>query len=216
MGSDESSDEKPKHKVYLDAYWMGKYPVTNAQYAAFVKANGYKKPSHWKGEISANKADHPVVWVDWKDAQAFCLWASKVSDKAVHLPSEAQWEKAARGTNGRTYPWGEEAPNPRLLNFDENVRDTTAVGSYPAGVSPYGALDMAGNVWEWTADWYGEDYYSKSPGKNPTGPASGEKRVLRGGSWGSVVRHVRSANRGCYVPGDTDDVGGFRCAMTNK
>lgn len=209
------SSEKPRHKVHLDAYWIGKYPVTNAQYEMFVKSNGYKKPSHWKkGIIPANKEDHPVINMNWKDAQAFCLWASKISGRAIHLPSEAQWEKAARGTDERKYPWGGEKPNPRLLNFNLNVGDTTAVGSYPAGVSPYGALDMAGNVWEWTTDWYGEDYYRKSPLENPTGPVKGEYRVLRGGSWSSIERHVRSPFRNGYDSDDSCFSYGFRGAMT--
>ena len=247
MGSDEDEpdaddDEKQRHKVYLDVYWIGKYPVTNAQFAAYVKATGYKTSAekigyswvwdfekkegkkvngiYWrKPQIDQNGiakiSDHPVVHVSWKDAQAFCLWASRVSGYSIYLPSEAEWEKAARSVDGRKYPWGNEKPNSRLLNFNMNIGGTTAVGSYPGGVSPCGALDMAGNVWEWMADWYGEDYYQKSPPRNPTGPSKGEYRVLRGGSWDYNERNVRSAYRNWFNPDlRNSDFLGFRCATS--
>ena len=198
-------DERPQHVVYLDAYWIDKTEVTNEQFGRFVDATGYEAGPWWRDE-AAGKANHPVVYVTWFDAKAYCEWAGR------QLPTEAQWEKAARGTDGRMYPWGNEAPDASRCNFDLGVGGTTPVGSYPAGASPYGALDVAGNVWEWVVDWYDEGYYANSPSRNPTGPDSGEYRVLRGGSWYSYSRSVRSSSRtGCF-PDLRDGRGGFRCA----
>ena len=151
-----------KQRMGLDTFWIARAPLTNAQYKVFVEATKYTAPSHWdSGRIPTGKESHPVVNVSWDDAQAFCRWAG------VRLPTEREWEKAARGTDGRTYPWGEAAPNGELCNFNNLVGDTTAVGGYTKGVSPYGLLDMAGNVWEWCEDWY----------------ETGKTRVLRGGAF---------------------------------
>ncbi len=197
------ADEKPQHRVHLDGYWMGKVTVTNAQYACYRAAQG-KRHIYMK-----HKADYPVVNVRWQDAVAFCAWASAQSGMMVRLPTEAEWEKAARGTDGRLYPWGNEAPNAQLAVF--NTEDVRVVGSCPAGTSAYGALDMAGNVWEWVSDWYAADYYANAPDENPTGPASGEYRVLRGGSWFNSVRNLRASVRFRFFPDYADFNLGFRC-----
>ena len=145
-------------------------------------------------------AEHPVVNVNWDQANAYATWAGG------RLPTEAEWEKACRGTDGRIYPWGDEPPTAELANFANNVGDTTPVGSYPNGASPYGALDMAGNVWEWTADWYAADYYANSPPANPPGPATGDVRVVRGGAFDYNENDVRCAARDdCYPNYDVGD-----------
>jgi len=215
MGSDPKkdrsadSDEQPQHRVYLAEYLIARVPVTNAQYKAFVDATGHRAPSHWpRGQIPGGEADHPVVNVSWDDAQAFCRWAG------VRLPSEAEWEKAARGVDGRIYPWGDEPPDRNRCNFNSNEGGTTPVGRYPSGASPYGVLDMAGNVWEWVGDWYDAKYYANSPARNPTGPASGQYRVLRGGSWLVEQWGVRAADRDGYYPAYRDGYIGFRCARS--
>ncbi len=205
MGSTSSDgdaydDEKPQHTVYLDAYWIDQTEVTQGMYAKCVAAGQCSSPLYSSGGDT-----YPVIGVDWNDAQAYCDWA------AARLPTEAEWEKAARGTAGRIYPWGTAAPNANLLNFNVNVGETTEVGKYPNGASPYGALDMAGNVWEWVADWYDATYYQNSPTTNPTGPDSGDYRVLRGGSWSYVAASGRAAYRLWIPPVNRNDDFGFRC-----
>jgi formylglycine-generating enzyme required for sulfatase activity len=207
--------EQPQHTVFLDAYWIGQTEVTNAQYQAFVDAGGYATENLWSAagwtwrserdrtepgcwdNDAFNAPAQPVVCVFWYEAEAYANWLAGRTGERISLPSEAQWEKAARGADGRIYPWGDDFDGTWLNYCDVNCtaewRDerfddgvghrTAAVGSYPAGASPYGALDMAGNVWEWTADWYAADYYAASPTANPTGPTSGDDRVVRGGSW---------------------------------
>ena len=202
MGSnDGDSDEQPVHEVVLDAYWIDKFEVTSGQYADCVEAGACDKPG-----AEANYANHPVVNVSWNDAKDYCEWAGR------RLPSEAEWEKAARGTNERTYPWGDEDPSASLLNYDGNNGGTTMVGFYPAGASPYGALDMAGNVWEWTGSLY-EDYpYDSEDGRENMNALG--LRILRGGSWSNNGWFVRTADRLGGVPVFWLNNYGFRCASS--
>ena len=200
-----SNDELPQHTVYLDAFWIDQTEVTNAMYRLCVQVGSCNTPSNTTFYTDTQFGNYPVVYVSWDDAQAYCQWAG------TKLPTEAQWEKAARGTDGRTYPWGEGISCDKA-NFSHCGGNPVAVGSYPSGASPYGALDMAGNVWEWVMDWYSEPYYASSPRENPTGPTSGIERNIRGGSWSSEANFVRAAYRSAFTPDYHDDNDGFRCA----
>ncbi|MDP3768234.1 MAG: formylglycine-generating enzyme family protein, partial [Dehalococcoidia bacterium] len=204
MGSKDYDREKPRHRVHLDAFSIDKYEVTNALYGRFIQATGRAAPSYWN-DSKWNGSSQPVVGVTWHDADAYCKWAGK------RLPSEAEWEKAARGTDGRKYPWGDQWDVSKA-NADNELGKTAAVGSYPGGASPYGAQDMAGNVWEWVADWYDKDYYKQSPERNPRGPDSGQYRVLRGGSWHDAPYYLRTADRSSSAPDFRNYDLGFRCA----
>jgi formylglycine-generating enzyme required for sulfatase activity len=223
MGSTENADEKPVHQVYLDEYYIDKYEVTNRQYRKFCDATRRTYPSDpdflGMPDYFASRPDHPVVNVSWNDAAAYCTWAGK------RLPTEAEWEKAARGTDSRKYPWGNSEPTGQRCNLadrntdyswstqdDDGYARTAPAGSYPAGASPYGCLDMAGNVWEWCDDWYGENYYASSASNNPTGPSSGSRRVLRGGSWNYGARYLRCSYRYWFEPSYRNYGLGFRCA----
>jgi len=212
MGSDKNSNERPVHEVSLDAYYIGKYPVTKAQFAAFVAATKYDCNGNAIADLKA-KANHPVTHVSWNDAVAFCTWAAKSTGYAIRLPTEAEWEKAARGTDRREYPWGNDSPDDSRCRFSKMFGGTTPVGQFsPRGDSPYGAADMAGNVFEWCADWLDSNYYRTSPSTNPTGPNSGRNRVVRGGSWYLYTYVVRAAYRYNYSPGPGHV--GFRVARS--
>jgi formylglycine-generating enzyme required for sulfatase activity len=225
--------EQPQCRVNLPGYWIGRTEVTNAQYLRFVQATGHRAPDHWKGaQIPPRLENSPVVFVDWQDAHAYCKWAGG------RLPSELEWEKAARGTDGRIFPWGNQWDAKRCRNFElitgktypspdawgvamrqwlrshDPVREgPTAVGSYSAGASPYGCMDMAGNVWEWCADWFDGGAYEGYAKGDLTPPRSGTHRVLRGGSWYEVLPHYfRCANRYWNIPRPRNYLFGFRCA----
>jgi formylglycine-generating enzyme required for sulfatase activity len=180
-----------KEKRTLPEFWIDKTPVTNAEYAQFVQATDHQPPQHWKGKTPPKEiVDHPVTYVSWHDAVAYTEWAGK------RLPTEEEWEKAARGTDGRGYPWGNQTHH-ELCNFAQNEKGTTPVGRYsPQGDSPYGCVDMAGNVWQWTAS-----DYDKS------------KKVVCGGSWLSGASDVRSSSRDGNTPARASTYGGFRCAV---
>jgi len=199
-----TSDESPVHTVYLDGYWIYKYKVTVEQYRKFCRATGRTMPAaprySWQD-------GHPIVNVTWHDAAAYAGWAG------ASLPTEAQWEKAARGPDGRIYPWGNAWDGTRCCNsVDHSVASTSPVGSFSAGSSPYGAQDMAGNVWEWCADWYDAGYYRYAPRWNTTGPATGTMRLLRGGCWGDISpKRFRVTFRDYYLPMLQYRPVGFRC-----
>jgi eukaryotic-like serine/threonine-protein kinase len=247
MGSTEGDeDAEPVHTVALDAFWLDQTEVSVAQFRQFVAAADHETTAeesgsswaytddgwewvegadwaHPQGPASQAEDDHPVVHISWHDADAYCAWAGG------RLPTEAEWEYAARGPESLIYPWGNifdgtrlnycDQNCPRRDRADEDVDDgyefTAPVGSYPGGASWIGALDLSGNVWEWTADWYAEDYYAQSPRENPTGPEEGEYRVLRGGDWWNSADGSRCGYRVWYFPWDWGLYRGFRCVRTS-
>ena len=234
MGSDPGMDpyfwgaESPSHTVYVDAFWLYQTEVTNAMYAQCVEAGSCNLPKQTNTSTGADYysnssyADYPVIHVTWYQARDYCTWVGG------RLPTEAEWEKAARGDDGRLFPWGNSYPSSSQANLcdqgcsnsgervsalDDGYAETSPVGNYPAGASPYGALDMAGNVWEWVADWHQVGYYANSPYENPQGPAGGERKGMRGGSWFNGVDGVRAVARASRKPNDSFYSVGFRCVM---
>jgi formylglycine-generating enzyme required for sulfatase activity len=211
---DPTYNYAPKHQVYLDAFYMDKYEVTTARYAKFLEASQRPTPRFWSEVKLDTDGDRPVIGVRWEDADAYCNWVGK------RLPTEAEWEKAARGPDGRKYPWGDEAPSRSLASYDwpgvrfwQGYGTLSPVGSYEEGKSPYGIYDLAGNVWEWVADWYNRNYYLTGPKENPKGPATGKERVVRGGSWRHAPELLRSSYRNHYEPSALPFTYlGFRCA----
>jgi formylglycine-generating enzyme len=246
MGSDDgAADERPARTVDLDAFSIGVFPVTNAQYAHFVRETGYHPPAIdelplvvrvggderaqtfraaagnyvWRGgQPPPDRVNHPVTLVRWHDAAAYCGWLSNVMDRLVRLPSEAEWEKAARGGfDRRRYPWGDGLDRSQANYLTDpalrNTSGTSEGGSHPP--NGYGLYDMAGNVWEWVLDWYDARYYSSSsaPVKNPTGPDEGQLRIVRGGGWLSADAAMLTCSHRHQVPPDTYSYGiGFRVA----
>ena len=209
------SDEKPQHTVEIpQAYAIGRYPVTNAQYQEFVRDSDQKPPRGWNGDqVPQDKADHPVVRVSWYDAQAYCQWLAEKTGQAIRLPTEAEWEKAARGEYGNIYPWGDEWDAGKSNTKQSGIGGTTPVGRYsPAGDSPYGCADMAGNVWEWTSSLKKGYPYRFDDGRESL-DASGS-RVLRGGSWDYFTRFARCAARGWDYPDYFNDLIGFRVVVS--
>lgn len=232
MGSNEDEDpyfwgaEGPEHDVYVDAFWIYQTEVTNAMYQACMAEQACPKPlrneSRTVEDYYDNErfADYPVIQVNYIDAIAYCVWAGG------RLPTEAEWEKAARGTEGAIFPWGNEALKPEYANFcgsncpgaereriDDGYYEIAPVGSFLVGASPYGALDMAGNVWEWVFDYFDQQYYINSPFNNPRGPLSGSRRVIKGGSWTNPLSGLRPAARTSMPPQDGLDTLGFRCFL---
>jgi formylglycine-generating enzyme required for sulfatase activity len=202
--------ETPQHRVYLEAFYIDETPVTYAEYKCFLEAHlDRPAPRDWDRQrrtFPPPKADHPVVYVSWHDAMDYARWAGK------RLPTEAQWEKAARGTDRRLYPWGNDFDPARCNSWEMGIRGTTPVTQYaPHGNSPYGVMDLAGNVWEWCADWYDPHYYETSPLYNPTGPRAGIFRVLRGGAWSTDPEAKRVTHRGYCYPTYDNVLVGFRC-----
>jgi formylglycine-generating enzyme required for sulfatase activity len=234
MGSDRKVDrnaypaEFPQRKVYLDAYEIDKYEVTTVQFLKFVLASNRDPLIDWQydgGNFQETMASHPVMHVSWFDADAYCKWAGK------RLPTSAEWEKAARGEDGRIFPWGNEPAGLSRANFGRTglsgpVRDRPerlllyppiiSVDKYENGASPYGVFQMAGNVAEWTADWYDPNYYKKAPDRNPKGPEKGTQRAFRGGGWIDSTPTVRPAQRNGTEPNTKMNWLGFRCARDIK
>lgn len=234
MGSDKKVDkqaylpEMPQRKVYLDAYEIDKFEVTTVQFLKFVLAMSRSPLIDWRydgGNFQEAMASHPVMHVSWYDAEAYCTWAGK------RLPTSAEWEKAARGEDGRIYPWGNQPAGLSRANFGRGglsgpVRDRPerlllyppiiSVDKYENAVSPYGVFQMAGNVAEWTADWYDPNYYKTAPDRNPKGPEKGTQKAFRGGGWIDSTPSVRPAQRNGTDPNTKMNWLGFRCARDAK
>lgn len=210
MGSDKGEEnERPARKVWMDAFFIDKYEITNKQYREFIMATNHRPPAFLYQE-RLGRDNQAVVGVSWLDAKAYAKWAGK------RLPFEAEWEKAARGLDGREYPWGSVWDKEKANNSESKITGPSFVGSFLGGVSPYGLFDMAGNVWEWTADWFVSNYYNFAPYKNPKGARFGTTRTARGGSWVESSRMLRTSVRKGILPTLRASNIGFRCAMDAK
>jgi formylglycine-generating enzyme required for sulfatase activity len=212
-GTQALEDERPLHRVTLDAFTMDVHEVTTSQYGAFLSATGRVAPWLWETVSVARHSDRPVIGVDWNDADAYCRWKGK------RLPTEAEWEKAARGVDGRLYPWGNLVPTKEVANFAIGARFSYSqalmpVQSYESGKSPFGLYQMAGNVGEWVSDWYSANYYERSPETNPSGPENGQFKVLRGGSWSDLPKYLLTYGRFKLPPETRNSYIGFRCAKS--
>ncbi len=217
MGSPDGEgldNEQPEHKVWVDTFYLDKYEVTNARYEKFMEETGRARPKFWEQLDLTVHSELPVIGVSWHDAKAYCEWAEK------RLPTEAEWEYAARGTDRRRYPWGNAEPNGQLANYakrwsykfyDDRLEP---VNSHEAGKSPFGIYNMAGNVFEWVADWYEIKYYMRSPDRNPSGPETGELKVMRGGSWNFAGEYIRTTSRMKLKPTEREADVGIRCARS--
>ena len=209
-------DERPPREIFLDAFQIDRYEVTNFQYDQFAAATGHRKagpPSRYAKNISKMRGpNQPAVYVSWDDAAAYCQWKGK------RLPTEAEWEKAMRGTDGRLWPWGnaEQLDGANWARVNDGYEASAPVGTFKVDVSPYGVMDGAGNVMEWVEDWYSEGYYKKSSEKNPPSPEHGVYRVLRGGGYTTTGGDLRVTSRNKMVPDFRDETIGFRCAMAAK
>lgn len=207
-------DEQPERSIYLDSFSIDRYEVTNGQYQAFVTKTNHRHPGppsrYAKNMVRMRGLNQPVVYVSWDDADAYCRWKGK------RLPTEAEWEKAMRGTDGRLWPWGnvQDLNAANWARVDDGFEATAPVGSLKHDVSPYGIVDGAGNVMEWVADWYAEDSYRDPADKNPLGPEHGLFRVMRGGAYTSTGSDIRITSRSKMVPDFRDETIGFRCASS--
>jgi formylglycine-generating enzyme required for sulfatase activity len=211
MGSEQGDDdEQPVHHVVLDSFYLDTFEVTNGRFAKFVAAIQSEPPWGFADqETPVAQAERPVRWVNWLEATGYCLWVGK------RLPTEAEWEKAARGTDGRTYPWGNEPPTAAHAVFGLKEGDETVspIGNRDAGRSPYGVHDLAGNLYEWVTDWYDDAFYTQNSPSNPRGPGEGTAKVQRGGSYINSPYRLRSAFRTKGDPTEHDPHVGFRCAQ---
>jgi formylglycine-generating enzyme len=211
MGSEQGDDdEQPVHRVFLDSFYLDTFEVTNGRFARFVEAIQSEPPWGFADqETPVAHAEQPVRWVNWLEATGYCLWAGK------RLPTEAEWEKAARGTEGRIYPWGHDPPTAAhaVFGLKEGAETVAPIGNRDHGRSPYGVHDLAGNLYEWVADWYDETFYTTQPTINPRGPLEGTVKVQRGGSYINGPYRLRSAFRTKSDPTEHDAHVGFRCAQ---
>jgi len=210
MGSEQGDDdEQPVHRVFLDSFYLDTFEVTNGRFAKFVAAIQSEPPWGFAdAETPVLHAERPVRWVNWLEATGYCLWAGK------RLPTEAEWEKAARGPEGRLYPWGHEPPTPAhaVFGLKESTETVSPIGQRDKGASPYGVHDLAGNLYEWVADWYDEGFYTPLPTLNPRGPVAGTAKVQRGGSYINGPYRLRASFRTKGDPTEHDPHVGFRCA----